>query len=200
MNALECRAIAQIYLIIIMNQRTATESDDDDALPAAFKLPAGAKNYITPQGQRKLYAELEQLWKVERPVLVNTITWAASNGDRSENGDYIYGKKRLREIDRRIRFLRRRLDLSEVVDPAQRKQCDQVFFGATVTVCDQDGIENTYSIVGVDEADVANRRISWVSPLAMALLKQREGDVATLRTPTGWLELEIMRVRYCDLE
>jgi transcription elongation factor GreB len=183
-----------------MPQHTPPASDqDEEELPAALKLPSGAKNYITPNGQRKLYAELEHLWKVERPVLVNTITWAVSNGDRSENGDYIYGKKRLREIDRRVRFLRRRLDLSEVVDPAQRKQCDQIFFGATVTVCDMDGKENTYSIVGVDEADVTRGHISWVSPLAMALLKQREGDVASLRTPTGLIELEIIRVVYCEI-
>ncbi|MDD4964437.1 MAG: transcription elongation factor GreB [Gallionella sp.] len=173
--------------------------EDDDELPSALKLPTGSKNYITPHGQRKLFAELEQLWKVERPVVVNTITWAASNGDRSENGDYIYGKRRLREIDRRIRFLRRRLDLSEVVDPAQRRHCDQVFFGATVTVCNDQGEELTYSIVGVDEADVARGHISWVSPLAMALLKQREGDVASLRTPTGLIELEIVQIVYCEV-
>lgn len=170
--------------------------DHDDELPASLKLPSGAKNYMTPAGQQRLYEELEQLWKVERPVLVNTITWAASNGDRSENGDYIYGKKRLREVDKRVRFLRRRLDLSVVVDPAQRQQCDQVFFGATVTVCDNEGSEQTYSIVGVDEADVARGHISWVSPLAMTLLKQREGDVVSLRTPTGVKELEIVQVVY----
>lgn len=177
---------------------TPSSSDDelDDELPSSLKLPSGAKNYMTPAGQQRLYAELEQLWKVERPVLVNTITWAASNGDRSENGDYIYGKKRLREVDKRVRFLRRRLDLSEVVDPAQRQQCDQVFFGATVTVCDNEGSEQTYSIVGVDEADVARGHISWVSPLAMTLLKQREGDVVSLRTPTGVKELEIVQVVY----
>lgn len=184
-----------------MSKAFTKESDnDEDELDSSLKLPAGVKNYITPQGQRRLHNELENLWKLERPVLVQTITWAASNGDRSENGDYIYGKKRLREIDRRIRFLRRRLDLSEVVNPAMRKQCDQVFFGATVTVCDESGLEQTYSIVGVDEADVGRGRISWVSPLAMALLKLREGEVANLRTPTGITELEVIRIAYVQLD
>jgi transcription elongation factor GreB len=176
------------------------DSDDDvDTLPT-LQLPPGVKNYITPSGHQRLQEELDHLWKVERPILVKTITWAASNGDRSENGDYIYGKKRLREIDRRVRFLRKRLELAEVVDPAQRGECDQVFFGATVTVCDANGCESTYSIVGVDEADVAGGRISWVSPLALALLKLRQGDVATLRTPTGINELEVVGVMYCVLD
>jgi len=186
---------------VAMSKAFTKESDnDDDELESSLKLPAGVKNYITPQGQRRLHDELESLWKVERPVLVKTITWAASNGDRSENGDYIYGKKRLREIDRRIRFLRRRLDLSVVVDPAVRKQSDQVFFGATVTVCEESGLKKTYSIVGVDEADVGRGRISWVSPLAMALLKLREGDVANLRTLTGNIELEVIRIAYIELD
>ena len=174
-------------------------ADDEDTLPT-LQLPPGVKNYITPSGHQRLQEELDHLWKVERPALVKTITWAASNGDRSENGDYIYGKKRLREIDRRVRFLRKRLELAEVVDPAQRGECDQVFFGATVTVCDANGSESTYSIVGVDEADVAGGRISWVSPLARALLKLREGDVTTLRTPTGINELEVVGVMYCVLD
>jgi transcription elongation factor GreB len=176
-----------------------TESEDEE-LELSSQLPAGVKNYITPGGYRKLQEELDHLWKVERPALVKTITWAASNGDRSENGDYIYGKKRLREIDRRVRFLRKRLELAEVVDPAQRGNCNQVFFGATVTVCDANGCESTYSIVGVDEADVTGGRISWVSPLARALLKLSEGDVATLRTPTGINELEVVGVIYCVLD
>lgn len=176
-----------------------SDSDDDDLEPAA-QLPVGVKNYITPTGYRKLQEELDNLWRVERPALVKTITWAASNGDRSENGDYIYGKKRLREIDRRVRFLRKRLELAEVVDPAQRAECEQVFFGATVTVCDANGCESTYSIVGVDEADVAGGRISWVSPLARALLKLREGEVAMLRTPTGANELEVTCIVYCELD
>jgi transcription elongation factor GreB len=177
------------------------QNDSDGKEPeAAVQMPAGVKNYITPQGYRKLQNELDQLWKVERPALVKTIAWAASNGDRSENGDYIYGKKRLREIDRRVRFLRKRLELSEVVDPARRMECGQVFFGATVTVCDSGGIEYTYSIVGVDEADVAAGRISWVSPLARALLKLREGEVAMLQTPSGINELEVISIVYCELD
>jgi transcription elongation factor GreB len=176
-----------------------TDSDEEELAPSA-QLPAGVKNYITPGGYRKLQEELDHLWKVERPALVKTITWAASNGDRSENGDYIYGKKRLREIDRRVRFLRKRLELAEVVDPAQRMECDQVFFGATVTVCDANGCESTYSIVGVDEADVSGGRISWVSPLARALLKLREGEVAMLHTPAGINELEVTCVVYCELD
>jgi transcription elongation factor GreB len=179
--------------------REHDSADDEDTVPT-LQLPPGVKNYITPSGYHRLQEELDHLWKVERPALVKTITWAASNGDRSENGDYIYGKKRLREIDRRVRFLRKRLELAEVVDPAQRGECDQVFFGATVTVCDANGCESTYSIVGVDEADVAGGRISWVSPLARALLKLREGDVATLRTPTGINELEVIGVMYCVLD
>jgi transcription elongation factor GreB len=177
----------------------SSQTDTDDELEPAVHLPAGTKNYITPKGYRELKEELEQLWKVERPALVKTITWAASNGDRSENGDYIYGKKRLREIDRRVRFLRKRMENAEVVDPAQRGDCDQVFFGATVTVCDSKGCENTYSIVGVDEADVGRGLISWVSPLARVLLKLHEGEVAILRTPLGMQELEILAVTYREL-
>jgi transcription elongation factor GreB len=177
-----------------------TREDDgpDEELEPSLRLPAGVRNYITPNGYRKLKEELEQLWKVERPALVQTVSWAASNGDRSENGDYIYGKKRLREIDRRVRFLRKRLEQAEVVDPAQRGECEQVFFGATVTVCGSDGCASVYRIVGVDEADAGNGLISWVSPLARALLKLREGDVATLRTPSGIQELEILSVAYGD--
>jgi transcription elongation factor GreB len=184
-----------------MSKAFTREMDtDNEDMELSSQLPAGVKNYITPAGYRKLQEELDHLWKVERPALVRTITWAASNGDRSENGDYIYGKKRLREIDRRVRFLRKRLELAEIVDPAQRGNCSQVFFGATVTVCDASGCESTYSIVGVDEADVAGGRISWVSPLARTLLKLSEGDVATLRTPTGINELEVVSVMYGELD
>jgi len=177
-----------------------TDNDDDDELEASPQLPVGVKNYITPGGYQKLQDEADHLWKVERPALVKTITWAASNGDRSENGDYIYGKKRLREIDRRVRFLRKRMEHAEVVDPAQRGACDQVFFGATVTVCDEQGCESVYCIVGVDEADVARGLISWVSPLARALTKLREGEVAILRTPVGITELEVLSVVYCAID
>lgn len=176
------------------------EGDEDDDFEGLSPLPAGTKNYLTPGGYRKLRDELDYLWKEERPKLVQTIAWAASNGDRSENGDYIYGKKRLREIDRRVRFLRKRLDMAEVVDPATRGDCDQVFFGATVTVCDANGCENVYSIVGIDEADVVSGRISWVSPLARALTRLREGEMAMLRTPSGVTELEIVSVVYCSLD
>jgi transcription elongation factor GreB len=184
-----------------MSKAFTRENDDteEEDLEPAQQLPPGLKNYITPAGYRRLKDEFDQLWKIERPALVKTITWAASNGDRSENGDYIYGKKRLREIDRRIRFLSKHLDNAEVVDPGAREECDQVFFGATVTVCGRDGVEHTYSIVGVDEADAGRGRISWVSPLARALLKAREGDVVTLRTPGGVEELEILEVRYVTL-
>jgi transcription elongation factor GreB len=176
-----------------------SETDDEESTHPVH-LPDGVKNYITPRGYRRLQEELDYLWKIERPELVKTIAWAASNGDRSENGDYIYGKRRLREIDRRVRFLRKRLDSAEVVDVAQRRNCDQVFFGATVTVCNENGCESTYSIVGVDEANVGAGRISWVSPLARALLKLREGETATLRTPTGINELEVVSITYCELD
>ena len=191
--------LPQCCKILGMSAFIHNSDTEDDELEPSAQLPAGVKNYITPGGYRKLKEELDQLWKVERPELVKTVTWAASNGDRSENGDYIYGKKRLREIDRRVRFLRKRLEQAEVVDPAQRGECDQVFFGATVTVCDDNGCESTYSIVGVDEADAGCNMISWVSPLARALLKLREGDMVTLRTPAGIQELEILLVMYREL-
>ena len=175
------------------------ETDDDERLTAAQFLPVGSKNYITPAGFRRLQDELDQLWRVERPTLVQTITWAASNGDRSENGDYIYGKKRLREIDKRIRFLAKRLENAEVIDPALRKECDQIFFGATVTVCGLDGVNRTFSIVGVDEAEPARGLVSWLSPLARALLKAREDDTVTLRLPTGIDELIVVEVSYITI-
>lgn len=185
-----------------MNKAFTKESDDEEELELTPQLPVVLKNYITPAGYQRLRDELDQLWKGERPTLVQTITWAASNGDRSENGDYIYGKKRLREIDRRIRFLSKRLDNAEVVDPALRGECEQVFFGATVTVCGLDGATRTYSIVGVDEADAGRGLISWVSPLARALLKARAGDVVALLIPGGVGELEVVEVayRYISLE
>jgi transcription elongation factor GreB len=182
-----------------MNKAFIRESEDEEELEAPQQLPVGLKNYITPAGYQRLRDEFDQLWRVERPVLVNTITWAASNGDRSENGDYIYGKKRLREIDKRIRFLSKRMDNAVVVDPAQRGECDQVFFGATVTVCGQDGVERTYSIVGVDEADAGRGLVSWVSPLARALLKAREGDAVSLSVPGGMEELEVVEVIYREI-
>src|SRR4051794_19575223 len=171
-----------------------TEDDDDDvALP---RIPAGAKNYITPQGYQRIKDELLQLIDVERPEVVRVVHWAASNGDRSENGDYIYGKRRLREIDRRIRFLTKRLDLAEVVDPSVHHGSDQIFFGATVTYENQTGEEHTVTIVGIDELDPLNGKISWIAPVARALTKAREGDSVTLRTPAGVDELTILSVSY----
>jgi transcription elongation factor GreB len=174
--------------------------DDDDNVGAAPPIPPGSKNYMTPAGYQRLKAELLQLIDVERPQVVGTVAWAASNGDRSENGDYIYGKKRLREIDRRIRFLTRRLDAAEVVDPAQRaaqgQATDQVFFGATVRIAREDGSEQLLSIVGIDEIDTERGRISWVSPMARALTRAREGETVTLRTPAGTEEIEVVEVSY----
>jgi transcription elongation factor GreB len=185
-----------------MNKAFVRESDADDAEdePAEVAaLPAGTKNYMTPAGHAALRAEFERLVKVERPQLVQVVAWAASNGDRSENGDYIYGKKKLREMDRRIRYLTKRLDNAEVVDPIRQTNLDQVFFGAAVTVM-QLGLETvstvTYRIVGVDEADPASGAISWVSPLARSLLKAREGDVVKFTSPAGVCALEIVEISY----
>ena len=180
-----------------MSKAFVKESDGDDeddlSLPP---IPPGAKNYITPQGYQRIREELLHLIDTERPEVVKVVHWAASNGDRSENGDYIYGKRRLREIDRRIRFLTRRLDLAEVVDPSVHHGSDQVFFGATVTYHNGAGTEQTVTIVGIDELDLLKGKISWVSPVARALTKAREGDVVLLKTPAGDDELEILSVRY----
>ncbi|MFM7123428.1 MAG: transcription elongation factor GreB [Fluviibacter sp.] len=157
------------------------------------------RHYMTPGGHRRLCDELEYLVKTERPKIVEIVSWAASNGDRSENGDYLYGKKRLREIDRRIRFLMKRMENAHIIDPGLQQHRDQVFFGATVVVCDENGDETTYSIVGIDEADPAKGWISWVSPLAKALLKLREGDVARFASPLGDRELEVVEVIYQSL-
>ena len=179
----------------IERERAQQHDPDEEAQPA---LPPGAKNYITPAGYARLKSEFQLLLDQERPALVKVIAWAASNGDRSENADYIYGKRRLREIDRRIRFLTQRLDIAEVIDPA-RTGVEQVFFGATVTYRDGKGAERTVSIVGQDEVDTPRGRISWISPVARALTKSREGDVVTLRTPAGIEELEIIALRYVEL-
>lgn len=187
---------AALAFLLAMSKAFTKEADDDDDGLEAPPLPVGQKNYITPAGYQRLRDELDQLWKIERPALVQTVAWAASNGDRSENGDYIYGKKRLREIDRRLRFLSRRLDDAVVVDPLARKDCDQVFFGATVTVRGLDGVARSYSIVGVDEADAGRGLISWVSPLARALLKARKDDCVPLHVPDGFEELEVLEVAY----
>jgi transcription elongation factor GreB len=174
------------------------EDDDERDVDADAGLPGGFTNYITPAGRQRLNDELTRLWKVDRPRLVDTIAWAASNGDRSENGDYIYGKRKLREIDRRIRFLSKRLDSAVVVDNAG-KDHDRVYFGATVTIADASGAERTVTIVGVDELDLARGRVSWISPIATALLKASVGDVVTLRKPRGTEELEIVAIRYDEL-
>lgn len=171
-------------------------SEDDDEAAGAAKLPAGTKNYMTAAGYATLRAEFEQLIKVERPSIVQVVSWAAGNGDRSENGDYIYGKKRLREIDRRIRFLSKRLDSAVVVDPTTQENREQVFFAAIVVVCDLDGCEATYKIVGIDEASPGEGLISWISPLARALFKAREGDVVRFASPGGVRELEVIEIRY----
>ena len=170
-----------------------TSDDDEAALPA---LPAGGKNYITPQGYARLRAELLDLIDNERPRIVEIVHWAASNGDRSENGDYLYGKKRLREIDRRIRFLTKRLEIAEVVDPALHHGHDQVFFGATVTYLDAQEQARTITILGIDEADPLKGQVSWISPIARALLKAREGDVVKLVTPLGPQDVEVLAVQY----
>jgi transcription elongation factor GreB len=171
------------------------DADEEEDFEAPT-LPVGAKNYMTAGGYRRMKAELMHLLDAERPEVVRTVSWAASNGDRSENGDYIYGKKRLREIDRRIRFLTRRLDLAEVVDVAAREPADQVFFGATVSYQTSRGERQQITIVGVDEVDPAHRHVSWVSPIARALLKAREGDSVQFMTPSGPETIEVLEVRY----
>lgn len=181
-----------------MSKAPPRDSDGDDAdddLDDDAGIPGGFTNYITPAGRQRLQDEFNRLWRVDRPKLVDVIAWAASNGDRSENGDYIYGKRKLREIDRRIRFLSKRLDSAVVVDNAG-KEHERVYFGATVTVADEEGTERTVTIVGVDEFDAARGRVSWISPIATALLKASVGDTVTLRTPRGTEELEILDVRY----
>jgi transcription elongation factor GreB len=176
-----------------------SETDPDDAVddPADLPaLPAGTRNYITPAGFERLRAELLALLDDERPKVVETVSWAAKNGDRSENGDYLYGKKRLREIDRRIRFLTRRLDIAEVVDPSLHHGHDQVFFGATVRYVNQRDEERTITIKGIDEADSSRAEVSWIAPVARALLKARVGDEVRLETPGGVEELEVLAVSY----
>jgi len=176
--------------------------EDDDAPEDDFEgeeqnpIPPGSKNYMTPAGWQRMRDELKWLLNTERPQVTNVVSWAARNGDRSENADYQYGKKRLREIDRRIRYLTKRLEVAEVVDPAIREDTDQVFFGATVTYENASGEEQTVRIVGIDETDPARRYISWISPVARALIKSREGDTVTLTTPGGPEELDIIEVRY----
>ena len=184
-----------------MNKAFTREPDadsdaDDDGDLAAPALPAGARNYLTPAGYARLREELMTLLDAERPKVVEVVSWAAKNGDRSENGDYLYGKKRLREIDRRIRFLTRRLEIAEVADPALHHGHDQIFFGATVTYANGRGEERTITIKGIDEADNLAGEVSWISPIARALLKAREGDEVKLQTPGGLEVLEVLAVNY----
>ena len=179
-----------------MSKAFTRETDADDDEVGLPPLPAGGKNYITPQGYASLRAELFELIDNERPKVVDIVHWAASNGDRSENGDYLYGKKRLREIDRRIRFLTKRLEIAEVTDPSVHAGKDQVFFGATVTYVEEAGDERTVTILGIDEADSLKGEVTWISPIARALLKAREGDVVKLVTPVGAQEIEVLRVQY----
>ena len=187
-----------------MNKAFTRETDavEDDEQDVASPLPSDARNYMTQGGFGRMKAELDRLVQKERPELVATVAWAAGNGDRSENGDYIYGKKRLREIDRRIRFLIGRLDKAEVVDPLARRDADddQIYFGATVTVADSRGKQWTVAIVGVDEIDTARGFISWMSPMARALIKAREGDTVSVKSPGGVELIEILDVRYEPLQ
>ena len=181
-----------------MNKAFTKERDDadDDEDAGPLPLPAGGKNYVTPEGYHRLRAELMALLDDERPKIVETVSWAAKNGDRSENGDYLYGKKRLREIDRRIRFLTKRLDIAEVADPSAHHGSDQVFFGATVTYANERGEERTITIKGIDEADNLAGEVSWISPIARALLKARAGDEVQLVTPGGVETIEVLDVHY----
>jgi transcription elongation factor GreB len=183
-----------------MNKAFVKEADDsdgdDDEAPGLPPLPPGARNYLTPAGYQRLRAELMHLLDAERPKIVEVVSWAAKNGDRSENGDYLYGKKRLREIDRRIRFLTKRLDIAEVADPSLHHGQHQVFFGATVTYADADGSQRTITIKGIDEADSLNGEVSWVSPIARALLRAHEGDEVSLITPAGVQRIEVLAVSY----
>jgi transcription elongation factor GreB len=177
-------------------KETDAEDDEDGGDGAMPALPSGSKNYITPPGYARLRDELLQLMDEERPKVVEAVHWAAKNGDRSENGDYLYGKKRLREIDRRIRFLSKRLEIAEVTDPSVHHGSDQIFFGATVRYVDETGDERSVTILGIDEADSAQSQVSWISPIARALLKSREGDVVKLVTPGGAHEVEVLSVSY----
>jgi transcription elongation factor GreB len=181
-------------MIKAFTREVNSEDDDEDAGLAA--IPSGSKNYITPQGYARMRTELLALIDDERPKVVEIVHWAASNGDRSENGDYIYGKKRLREIDRRIRFLTKRLELASVTDPAVHFGSDQVFFGATVTYEDDQGHAKTITILGIDEVDSLNAQVSWVSPIARALLKSKVGDMVRLQTPAGTQDIEVIQVAY----
>src|ERR1700756_3764940 len=180
-----------------MSKAFVKETDDEADLPdEPPAIPPGIKNYMTPEGHRHMQDELRQLLRLERPKMVETVAWAAGNGDRSENGDYIYSKRRLSEIDRRIRFLSKRLESAEVVDPNQQRNRDQVFFGATVTYANGRGTEMTITIVGIDEADLDRGQVSWLSPIARALMKAHQGDIVDLRAPAGGDQIGVLPIRY----
>src|SRR5215468_2021740 len=181
----------------LMSKAFVKEPDSEADLPyEPPAIPFGIRNYMTAHGHRQMLDGLHRLLRVERPKVVETVAWAAGNGDRSENGDYIYGKHRLREIDRRIRFLSTRLESAEVVDPKQQKKLDQVFFGATVTYADARGNAKTITIVGIDEADLSRGQVSWVSPVARALMKAQEGDIVDVRAPSGVEQIEVLKIHY----
>lgn len=181
-----------------MSKGFVKESDElpEEEIEEADELPKHVKNYMTPAGAATLQEELRKLMREERPKMVEVVAWAASNGDRSENGDYLYGKKRLREIDRRARYLTKRLESAEIVDPARQQGLEKVYFGATVAYAREDGTELTVKIVGVDEANMNEGKISWLSPVAKALMKAQEGDIVTLKTPAGIESLEILEISY----
>lgn len=185
-----------------MSKAFTKETDNEDDLEDPDPLPAGTKNYMTPAGHAALQKELRWLLKEERPRIVEIVSWAAGNGDRSENGDYLYNKKRLREIDRRVRYLTKRLDQPEIVDPRRQQGLEQVFFGATVTYAHADGTELTVTLVGVDEADLDQQKINWQTPVARALMKAREGDTVDVRTSSGIQTIEVLEIAYIirDLE
>lgn len=188
----------QISYLHVMSKaftkETDTDAEDDRDEPDA--IPADVKNYVTPEGYSALQEELRWLLREERPKIVEIVSWAAGNGDRSENGDYLYNKKRLREIDRRVRYLTKRLDNAEIVDPKKQQGLEQVFFGATVTYAREDGTEHTVKLVGVDEADLEQGKINWLSPVARALMKSRPGDTVDVRTEAGTETIEILDVAY----
>jgi transcription elongation factor GreB len=191
-----CRAIPTFAIAAMskaFTKESEAEADFEDEIPA---LPAGTKNYITPEGLQRLQDEFAQLQKIERPKIVETVSWAAGNGDRSENGDYIYGKRRLREIDGRMRFLRKRMEIAEAVDPARQKNRERVYFGATVDYRNARDEVKTVRIVGIDEARSELNEVSWISPVAKALLKAAEGDIVEVRTPKGVERLEVMKIVY----
>jgi transcription elongation factor GreB len=181
-----------------MSKAFTKETDADDHADGAPLQPvvAGNKNYISPTGYTRLRDELLDLMDNQRPQVVEAVHWAAKNGDRSENGDYIYGKKRLREIDRRIHFLTRRLDIAEITEPSVHHGCEQVFFGATVTYGDDTGMQSTVTILGIDEVDSTKGQVSWISPIARALLKAHLDDVVRLVTPSGSHEVQVLHISY----